>query len=381
MSHKHPFGTPSTSAIAFRGYNTKNLGRTPELLRHPVFGGTVERYLAEASEVFSDTLNRRCDLVTRVREEQETTVETYAEAIALIIAMEICQLELLRQFFGIEYRGARMSMGFSLGEVAALCANGVFPWRQGMQIPLSLAEDCAELADDTTLGVLFSRKPTLPADQVEKLCLRITSEGKGVVAVSAHLAPNTCLIIGQGNTLDRFRDLMKEYLPHKATLRKNTDIWPPLHTPIVWEKYIAERCGFLLHTLPGGFLPPQPPILSMVTGDFSYNDYNARRVIREWTYKPQQVWSVVSRTLEIGIETVVHVGPQPNILPSTYSRLGENVIQQMNSSLGTRTLSKVRPWLQGLLPKQTALLRAPRVQQSILEDWLLDSKATQDMNR
>jgi hypothetical protein len=36
-------------AIAFRGYNTANLGRCTELLAHPRFGPTLERYLIEAS--------------------------------------------------------------------------------------------------------------------------------------------------------------------------------------------------------------------------------------------------------------------------------------------------------------------------------------------
>lgn len=371
----------ATTSFAFRGYNTTNLGRTPELLRHPVFGGTVQRYLAEASEVFSDSVGRKCDLVERVRNEEETSIEHYAEAIALILAVEICQLDLLRQFFGVDYRSSRMTMGFSLGEIAALSATGIFPWREAMRIPLMLADDCASLAEEVTLGVLFSRKPRISESDVDRLCLRITSEGKGAIAVSTYLAPNTFLLMGQGDTVDRFRDLMKGVLPEKAALRKNTDVWPPLHTPIVWEKFIGERCGFLLHTLSGGFTEPVPPILSMVTGDFSYTDYNARQIIREWTYKPQRVWSAVYKTLEIGIETVVHVGPQPNLLPSTFGRLSENVLQQMKSSLGTRTLSAFRPWLAGMLPKQTALLRAPLVRHVNLEDWLLDQAAKQSLKQ
>ena len=35
----------ATTAFAFRGYNTTNLGRTPELLGHPTYGRTMRRYL------------------------------------------------------------------------------------------------------------------------------------------------------------------------------------------------------------------------------------------------------------------------------------------------------------------------------------------------
>ena len=57
----------STAAFAFRGYNTTNLGRTPELLAHPAYGATVERYLDDASATASDIMGRRIDLAARVR--------------------------------------------------------------------------------------------------------------------------------------------------------------------------------------------------------------------------------------------------------------------------------------------------------------------------
>src|SRR5262245_66483862 len=44
------------------------------------------------------------------------------------------------------------------------------------------------------------------------------------------------LLMGQQDTLDRFKTLAAEQLPMKVSLRKNSDRWPPLHTPIVWER-------------------------------------------------------------------------------------------------------------------------------------------------
>src|ERR1700722_1268888 len=60
------------AALAFRGYNVTNLGRTPELLAHPAYGAIVETHLREASDVFRATLKRPLDLVARVREGRET---------------------------------------------------------------------------------------------------------------------------------------------------------------------------------------------------------------------------------------------------------------------------------------------------------------------
>jgi [acyl-carrier-protein] S-malonyltransferase len=74
----------------------------------------------------------------------------------------------------------------------------------------------------------------------------------------------------------------------------------------------------------------------------------------------------------------VHVGPQPNLVPATFKRLGDNVRAQLVSlrpgGLGLRAAAEVvrRGWLARLLPPGAALLRAPFVRHVILEDWLLD---------
>src|SRR5581483_2566002 len=110
------------AAVAFRGYNTTNLGRSPELLAHPRYHATVQRHLREASVLCADCLRRPVDLVARVRERRESTLETFGEDIGLIMAMELAQLEILEQQFDVRYERARIALGYSLGEITALVA-------------------------------------------------------------------------------------------------------------------------------------------------------------------------------------------------------------------------------------------------------------------
>ncbi|WP_145051700.1 ACP S-malonyltransferase [Lignipirellula cremea] len=363
-----------STAFAFRGYNTLNLGRTPELLEHAAYGPVLERILREFSEANSVWVGRDLKLVERVRERRETTLADYADAIVLIVGAALGQLKLLEQFFGVKYQSARMAMGYSLGEVAALIASGTLDREEALRTPLALSEDCIALADDVTLGVLFARGHQLPLDEVHRQYLHINAEGNGVMGISAYLAPNSVLLMGQRDTLDRFNRRINEKVTERLYLRKNEGSWPPMHTPITWERNIPNRCAKMLHTARGGFAAPSPPVFSLVTGDFSYNDYNAREILHRWTDQPQRLWDAVAETLEKGIETVVHVGPSPNIIPATYHRLSDNVTGQLQKSIGMRAVSNIvrRPWLKSLLPARTALLRAPMMKQIILEDWLLE---------
>jgi [acyl-carrier-protein] S-malonyltransferase len=363
------------TALAFRGYNVTNLGRSRELLAHEAYQPIVERHLREISAAASEHLGRPVDLVTRVELGLETTIDTYADAIALIVAMEGAQIELAREHFGLDLRRAQFSFGYSLGEIAALVAGGVLEAADALRIPLSLADDCAALAADATLGVLFTRATELPLDDIRGVCLRVNVQGQGVMGISSHLAPNSLILIGQGNTLDRFAELARGLTKERLHLRKNEHRWPPLHTPIMWERNIPNRAARLMHTVPFAGVGPRPNVLSLVTGHFSHTPTATRDLLHRWVDHPQRLWDGVYAVLAGGIRAVVHIGPAPNLIPATFKRLADNVLAQQAQSLSLRALSAAarRAWLQRLLPERAALLRAPYVQHVILEDWLLDN--------
>jgi [acyl-carrier-protein] S-malonyltransferase len=366
------------TAFAFRGYNVTNLGRTPELLAHSRYGGTVEAHLHEASHICAEVTGRPVDLVQRVRAGRETDgLAIYAEDVAFIVAVEMAQIQLLKDHFGITLPQARFAFGYSLGECTALMATDVYPMADLLRVPLAMADDCAALAKEVTLAILLSRGPVLDLDVVRRLCLEISREGNGVIDVSTYLSPNSLLLMGQNGTLGNFEARVHDVFGERVSIRKHRHRYPPLHTPIMWQRSIPNRTAVLLQTTRGGLRAPSPPILSLVTGELSYDELNSRDLIHRWVDHPQRLWDVVYRVLAEGIETVVHVGPEPNLLPATFQRLSNNIAAQTQGrglgGLGRRTISRLvrRPWLTRLLPSSAVLFRAPFVRHIILEDWLL----------
>ena len=242
-----------------------------------------------------------------------------------------------------------------------------------------MAADAADLAHDVTLGVLFSRAGEVSYQAVERLCMEINQAGNGVIGISAYLAPNSLLLIGQGTTLDQLAARKTEISDQRIFLRRNEHRWPPLHTPIIWQRQIADRSKHLMHTMQGGFRAPFPEIFSLATGSVGYTDTNTRELIGRWIDHPQRLWDAVDYTLSSGIDSIVHVGPAPNIIPATFTRLADNVEAQTDGSIRMRALSNIvrRPWLQSLLPKRTALLRAAQIGQANLEDLLLQGQTNE----
>ncbi len=193
----------SNTALAFRGYNVTNLGRSYELLSHADYGPIVREYLVEASAVCRQTTGHDCDLVRRILDQREAELDDYADAISLIVAMEQAQLRLLTEFHGLDYHEARVSFGFSLGEISALVAGGVYTMRDALRVPLAMSDDCVALAHDVTMGVVFSKGEAIPMDKVKEQLLRVNAEGQGVIGVSAHLSPNSFLVLGTADTVQR----------------------------------------------------------------------------------------------------------------------------------------------------------------------------------
>jgi [acyl-carrier-protein] S-malonyltransferase len=370
-----------SSALAFRGFDVENVGRTAELLDHPAYGPIMAKALAEASELCSEAIQAKVDLAAHVRSGAGASLAFFPQDVATIVATELAQMTILEECFDVPAHDARLAFGYSIGELSALVWSGVFAVDQLLPVPLTLAPDCASLAEDLVMGVLFTRGAALPMDEVERLCRRISSEGKGLIGPSAFLSPNTALILGQGETLTRL-DAEKARLPipgaHKVALRRNSNRWPPLHSPLVWQKHIPDRTAMALYHVKGGLTKPAPLLLSCVTGAASYDIENSRELLTDWTDHPQRLWDVIDRTLAMGVETVIHVGPRPNLIPSTFARLANNVRAHLGNSymrmLGRGVASGLgrNAWLGRILPSSTTLLRAPFVHHVILEDWLLE---------
>lgn len=365
------------SAFAFRGYNVTNLGRTAELLACPAYQSTVERHLTSASQICSQWREQPVDLIARVRRGEEASLEDYAEAVALVFAVEMAQIELLREFHGVAIQDSRLSLGYSLGELVALVANGLLPERETLAVPLAMAPSCAELAADVSMGILFSRQLTIPPDEVATLCQAINAEGQGVIDVSAILSPNSYLLLGQRETVRQFRRQMKEHFHIPVHLRLNESLWPPLHTAIVRQKAIPDRAAVMMQTLKplsGNF----HKVFSLVTGQYDYSELSVHRILRDWVDHPQLLWAGIVAVLKADVSTVIHVGPEPNVIPATFQRLSDNVLQQTQqmslAGFGARAARSMahRPWLAGLLPSRVHLLRAPALKHVILEDWLLE---------
>jgi [acyl-carrier-protein] S-malonyltransferase len=368
----------ATTTLAFSGYDLSNRGRSAELLEHPTYGAIVREVMGEAERIYSDVLGTGVDLIGRIRTCGAGTPETLPEDLATIVAMQIAQVRLLKEVIGVPIQQARSSFGHSIGELSALIVGGVFSLRQVLSIILSLARDCAELAADTSMGVLHTSGEPLPLAGVQRLCLVINHEGPGLIAPSAYLSPSAVLLLGQGDTLDRFERAMGDIGPMPVMLRRRPGHWPPLHTPLVWQKNITDRTALALYRLAGGFQKPVPPIISCVTGAASYSEQNSRDLLIQWTDHPQLLWNVFLEVLRSNTDLVVHVGPAPALIPKGFARIRNAVAKRSGHAslwmVGGYLLAGVNGHSHGLtrlLPCRAALLRAPFVKHVVLEDYLL----------
>lgn len=369
-----------TSAFAFRGYNVANLGRTGELLGHPAYGPIVEKHLNEASSLYESVTQRTTDLTAIVRSGIEPDLDGYGESICLVVGAELAQLEILKQFHGIEIAKANCALGYSLGEITALVATGVFPVESVLQPILALSDDCVDLAKHVRMGIVFSRGPSLDFNAVEKLCLEITATGQGTICISTFLSPNTVLVLAQGESLSVLKTALKDNFPREVHVKRDPSRWPPIHTAIIRQRNVTDRAGVILETVAGGLTEPVIPIASCISGSYGYDSINSREMLSNWVDQPQQLWKVIECVMNADVETMIHVGPQPNIIPATFKRLTMNITSQLNqknlAGFGLRAVSSIvrgRPWLAQYLSKNAWLLRAPLIEHIVLEDWLLEN--------
>src|SRR5262249_16991391 len=99
----------TNAAIAFRGYDITNLGRSHELLEHPVYAPIVRGVLDRASVLCSEVLHQEVDLAERVLAREASLLTTFVEDTATIVAMEVAQIELLKTVFEVPVQEAQLT--------------------------------------------------------------------------------------------------------------------------------------------------------------------------------------------------------------------------------------------------------------------------------
>jgi [acyl-carrier-protein] S-malonyltransferase len=193
----------------------------------------------------------------------------------------------------------------------------------------------------------------------------------------SHLSPYQVILLGQGDTLDLLEREMPAYLPGGATLRRRPNRFPPLHTPLVWQRNVPNRTALALYHIAGGERKPTPPVVSCTTGVANYDEINSRAILADWTDHPQRPWEVMKHAPASGVELVIHVGPEPRPFPTGFKRLSDRIWKQMRQHHLDRLAQSLFPtishneWLNRNLPATAALWRATFVDHLVLEDWLL----------
>ena len=134
------------TALAFRGYNVTNLGRTPELMAVPAYRDILQPYLESASRTCQEITGKPVDLVARVAAQKDTTLEDYAESIALIVSVEQAQLAInaFPDLYQIAYQtGFNAKLGLvGLQEGDADLGNDLLKVMAEQKVDFTLVQNC-----------------------------------------------------------------------------------------------------------------------------------------------------------------------------------------------------------------------------------------------
>ena len=155
---------------------------------------------------------------------------------------------------------------------------------------------------------------------MQHLCSSISSRGHGLIGPSTYLSPYQVLLLGQGDTLDLLEARDARVSARRCDPAAQAEPLASLAYALVWERNIPNRTAMAMYHIGGGERKPTPNVVSCTTGLANYDEWNSRAILADWTDHPQRLWDAMEHTLASGAELVIHVGPEPKLLPTCFER-------------------------------------------------------------
>ncbi len=256
--------------------------------QYPGMGQDLTRKYPAAARVFA-----RCDALRPGTSDQcffgtEEALRETAVTQPCLFAMEMAATAALLE------RGIRpdAAAGFSLGELSAAAASGVFDLETGFRLVCrrgQLMQDAAAQADTAMAAVL-----RLTPEQVENLCRRfphvypVNYNGPGQIAVS-----------GLAEELPAFSQAVRELGGRTLPLKVKGAFHSPFMAAAA-EAFETELAGAALRQ-------PTLPLYSDLTGQ-RYTEDTAALLSRQ-ICRPVQWERLVRNMLADGVDTFIEVGP------------------------------------------------------------------------
>ena len=288
--------------------------------QYPGMGQELTQQYPCAAEVFA-----RCDAVRpntsrqcfgADEEELKQTVNTQP----CLFAFELAATAVLRQA-GIQPAAVA---GFSLGEVAAATAAGIFDLETGFRAVClrgQLMQQASEQVDAAMAAVV-----KLTPETVCRLC----SEFDAVYPVNFN-CPGQITVSGLAEQMQEFSKLVRAAGGRAIPLK----VRGAFHSPFMADA--AQAFGQALEEIPVS--PNTIPLYSNVTGQ-PY-DAEARHLLSRQICSPVQWESTICHMIASGIDTFIEIGPGMTLT---------NMTKKINSSVKTYCVKELTAILQEVCP-------------------------------
>jgi len=277
-----------TIGLVFPGQGSQFVGMGGNLCTsHETFRSVFDR----AGEILDTDILSLC--LNGPREALDQTVNTQLA----VLTFEIAAFETLRE---LNVLTPSVVAGHSLGEYSAIYASGALGLEEILMLVRSRAKHHEE-AVPQGLGAMAA-VVGLTLDRMKELVMECSRDEEPVDLANIN-APNQAVVSGHARAVERLMERAKEI---GAKLVVRLPISVPCHC-----RLLAEASGLFRKDLEHArFHAFDHPVIPNCDPSVFYSRENAAELLRRQIISPVLWQETVERMAEMGVETIVEVGPK-----------------------------------------------------------------------